>query len=155
MSTYPVGLEEAAKDFQDKIGYQRELKETNIVGIARMGGIGKSTLAKHLYNVKRFDFTRSCFLFKVRGRDLTSLQEQLIRDLLDHDFHMDNTVQGKHILQHSLPELQALIVLDNVDDIEQIDSLLDMDAVGSGSLILLTYRDKDLLRISSPKSYIV
>ena len=73
LETYPVGLEEATKDFQDKIGYQRELKETKIVGIAGMGGIGKSTLTKHLYNVKRFDFTRSCFLFKVRGRDLTSL----------------------------------------------------------------------------------
>ena len=65
---------------------------------------------------------------------------------------MDNTIQGKCILQSSLPDLQALIVLDNVDDIEQIDSLLDMDAVGSGSLIFLTSRDKDLLRISSPKA---
>ena len=73
LETYLVGLEEVAKDFQDKIGYQRKLKETNIVGIVGMGSIGKSTLAKHLYNVKRFDFTRYCFLFKVRGRDLTSL----------------------------------------------------------------------------------
>ena len=55
-------------------------------------------------------------------------------------------------MQCSLLELQALIVLDDVDDIEQIDSLLDMDAVGSGSLILLTSCDKDLLRRSSPKA---
>jgi hypothetical protein len=89
----------------------------------------------------------------VRGRDLPSLQEQLVRDLLmDHDLHIDNTVQGKGILQRSLPGLRALIVLDDVDDVEQIDSLLDMDAVGSGSLILLTSRDKDLLRRSSPKT---
>ena len=56
------------------------------------------------------------------------------------------------VLQCSLPELQALIILDDVDEIEQIDSLLDMDAVGSGSLILLTSRDKDLLRRYSPKA---
>ena len=45
-----------------------------------------------------------------------------------------------------------MIFLDDIDDIEQIDSLLDMDVVGSGSLILLTSRDKDLLRRYSPKA---
>ena len=45
-----------------------------------------------------------------------------------------------------------MIFLDDIDDIEQIDSLLDMDVVGSGSLILLTSRDKYLLRIYSPKA---
>ena len=69
--------------------------------------------------------------------------------LTTHSLH---PVQGNDILQCRLPGLQDLIVLDDVDDAEKIDSLLDMNAVGSGSLILLTSCDKDLLRRSSPKT---
>jgi hypothetical protein len=148
VATHPVGLDEAAKDFQNNTV---NLNDTKIVGITGMGGLGKSTVAKHLYNMKRSDFPRSCFMFNVRGRDLPSLQKQLIRDLLGHDLDIDNTIQGKGILQRSLQGLPALIVLDDVDDIEQIRSLLDLDAVGPRTLILLTSRDKDLLRIS-PKA---
>ena len=50
--------------------------------------------------------------------------------LTTHGLHIDNPVQGKDILQCRLPGLQALIVLDDVDDAEKIDSLLDMNAVG-------------------------
>ena len=80
------------------------------------------------------------------------MQKQLVPDMPGHELDIDNTIQGKCILQCSLQQLKVMIVLDDVDDIEQIDSLLDMDAVGSGSLILLTSRDKILLRIYSPKA---
>ena len=44
VSTYPVGLEEAAKDFQYKIGYQRELKETRLRGLLEWVTLGSRPL---------------------------------------------------------------------------------------------------------------
>ena len=35
-----MGLDEAAKDFQDKIGYQRELKETRLWGLLEWAALG-------------------------------------------------------------------------------------------------------------------
>lgn len=122
VGTYPVGLEEATQDFQNKFMNQIESKATKIVVIAGMVGSGKSTLAKHIYNVRRSDFRGCCHLLKVREKDLQSLQQQLKLQLV------------------GLRGLQSLILLDDVDDREKIKSLLDihMDSVEPGSLILVT-----------------
>jgi hypothetical protein len=69
--------------------------------------------------------------------------------------HIDSISQGRRILRDCLPRLPPIfIVLDDVDNIDQIESLVDVDAVASGSLILITSRDKDLLRRSSAKTVV-
>jgi hypothetical protein len=150
VAKYPVGLDHAAEDsLIIDILKQSDISDPMIVGIAGMSGVGKSTLAKYLYNLRRPDFNgRSCFLSDVRKNDLPSLQGKLRRDLLgcNQDLqHIGSIDEGKHLLQHC----NILLVLDDVDHVDQIDGLLHMDSVGRGSLILITSRDKDLLIRSS------
>lgn len=86
-----------------------------------------------------------------REKGLPSLQHKLLRDLLGYDLHIDNTSQGKGILRDRLGGLAVLVVFDDANHFEQINNLLVTDVVGSGSLILITSRDQDLLRRCSPK----
>lgn len=84
---------------------------------------------------------------------LSSLQHKLLRDLLGYcDMHLDDTRQGRSILRDRLRGLPVLIVLDDVDQVEQINSLLDINATGRGSLIVITSRDKHLLNCFFPKT---
>lgn len=149
VAKHPVGLDQALAEFESKIDIKE--RATKVVVIAGLAGAGKSSLAKHLFNSKRSDFSRSCYLSNVRGKDLTVLQRQLLIDLLGNNMNISNTDVVEMILRYRVRWLKILIVLDDVDDGRKLESLLDMDAVGPGSLILITCRDKNILENSSAK----
>jgi hypothetical protein len=114
--------------------------------IAGIGGIGKSTLAKKIFNSRRSNFSRASYLCNFRDKvDLTSFQRQLLRELLGLEKKITNSHTGKTMLRNRLKGLKVLIILDGVDNREKIKSVLDMNAVGDGSLIFITCRDKDIL----------
>lgn len=147
VAAHPVGLQQTLKDLDDHIQKQ---SSTKVIVLAGLGGIGKSTLAKYIFNLRCSEFNRASYLCNVRETtDLTSLQRQLLSDLrgLNRDIH--NTFIGKPILRNSLKGLKILIVLDDVDDREKIKSVVDLDAVEPGSLILITSRYKDIMGGSS------
>lgn len=119
VAEHPVGLDQAAEDFQNEILKRGNPDTTMILGIPGMSGIGKSTLATHLYKLRRSDFRRSSFLSDVSKTDLRSLQGKLFRDLLGHGFQIYNPREWRRILRDRLLGLRVLIVLDDVDHIDQ------------------------------------
>ncbi|XP_057813217.2 disease resistance protein RPV1 isoform X2 [Cryptomeria japonica] len=155
VAIHPVGLHQAAEHFQNKVLNQTTMNDIIIVGIVGLGGSGKSTLVTHLYNTKRSQFSRCCYLSDVSKKNLASLQKRLLTDLLGFQpyLHIENTSRGRSLLRDRLRGFKVLIVLDEVDNIEQIENLLLVvkDVLGNGSLILVTSRDRDLLARSQIK----
>ncbi|GLJ27777.1 hypothetical protein SUGI_0545140 [Cryptomeria japonica] len=142
---HPVGLLQAAANLEKEV---LSPSGTNVVGIVGLSGSGKSILATHLYNSKCSQFQRCCFLSDVSKRDLPSLQQTLLRDLLrDRNLCIKDTGRGRTLLRDRLRGLIVLIVFDDIDNREQKDNLLFVkNHVGNGSLILVTSKDRTLLQ---------
>ncbi|XP_030540742.2 disease resistance protein L6-like [Rhodamnia argentea] len=126
------------------------------LGIHGMGGVGKTTLAKVVFNELSSNFDRCCFLADVResskdNNGKVKLQKQLLSNLLgSHSIaqicHVNDGINmmNKGVLKSK----KVLIVLDDVDEKEQFRSLAGKcNWFGSGSGIIVTTRDQSVLMI--------
>ncbi|GLJ14045.1 hypothetical protein SUGI_0224630 [Cryptomeria japonica] len=143
IARYPTGMEELVEDFE-RACWQKEEKG-KVMGIYGMGGSGKTTLAKELFNQKRSEFSASCFLFDVRESKLTYLQTKLLKDLVQENHMFDSIPEGSSYLKSRLaysPFVSFLIVMDDIDHLDQLNALL---VNNSGSMIIVTTRDERVL----------
>ncbi|GLJ33694.1 hypothetical protein SUGI_0677210 [Cryptomeria japonica] len=152
VAMHPVGLDQAVADFEMSLRESvRSHSKVQIVGIYGKGGSGKTTLAKAIYNWKHKSVLRSSFIFNVRDaarkRLLIEKQKNLLKDLRFKSLTFDNEEEGRHILQSHLRSLSVLIVLDDVGDTDQLDTLLpEPESLGIGSLVIVTTRDSNVLK---------
>ncbi|XVF24041.1 hypothetical protein REPUB_Repub13aG0092400 [Reevesia pubescens] len=124
-----------------------------VIGIWGMGGISKTTLAEVVYNEVSAQFDSYCFLEYVRedsqkGGGIIYLRDKLFSKIFNEEnFHIDTPIIGSKFTLDRLGRKRVLVVLDDVSDFDQFETLLcSHDHLGSGSRIIITSRDKQVLQ---------
>ncbi|XP_040366513.1 disease resistance protein RPM1 isoform X2 [Rosa chinensis] len=155
-----VGIDEPIKQMVGRLvngGCGRE-----VVSVAGMGGMGKTTLAKQVYDAaevkKHFKlcawitFTQSFKLAELL-KDIVQQLHQAIRSPVPQEINSMNTNQLKTIIKDFLQKRRYLIVLDDVWHLYGWDALkYALPNNIYGSRVILTTRNADIASTTSTES---
>ncbi|KAI9077614.1 hypothetical protein K1719_040389 [Acacia pycnantha] len=149
---HPVGVNSRMQELI-RMSKSHSPNRVLVLGIWGMRGIGKTVIAKAVYNEIGPNFESKSFLSNIRevweqDRGPLCLQQQLLSQICKKtEMKIECIESGKNILEERLRHKQALIVLDDVDKVEQLNALSGSDKwFGPGSRIIITTRDEHLLR---------
>eukprot|EP00253_Pinus_taeda_P005738 PITA_05738 len=147
VAKYPIGLDQKIEDFEKAVSLQRQSSETRVIGIVGPGGVGKTTLANEIFNRRQSKYDRACYLSDVSGKPVEFSQRKLLEDLARRFEQIADMKTGIDKIETYLASPLALLILDNVDNIDQLDALFVplKDRLSPGSLVLITCRNKDVL----------
>nr|KYP76799.1 TMV resistance protein N [Cajanus cajan] len=150
VADYPVGLDSRVQKVKSLLEFGSDIG-VHAVGIYGIGGMGKTTLARAIYNSIADQFEGLCFLDNVRENTikhgLVHLQEMLLSEVVgDKDIKIGSVSRGISIIKHRLQRKKVFIILDDVDKLEQLRATVGgPNWFGSGSRVIITTRDKHLL----------
>ncbi|MED6161928.1 hypothetical protein PIB30_065496 [Stylosanthes scabra] len=134
-----------------------EVNDVRFIGIWGIGGVGKTSIARRVYETNRSKFKASCFLADVRAtcekEGIVSIQKQLL-DRMNSKATFYNEFKGRELIRDSVCNKKVLLVLDDVDDESQLKNLAGAkDWFCPGSRIIITTRDRHVLNV--PRAEII
>ena len=150
VAEYPIGINSRVEDVLKSSNIESN-DDISMVEIYGFGGVGKTTIAKAIYNRISYHFEAKIFLENVREKSITKgiihLQETLLSKILGSmNLKVHNISSGTNMIIKSLCRKRALIILDDADDPYQIKKLLGKcDWFASRSIIIMTPREKLLI----------
>ncbi|XP_057989346.1 disease resistance protein RPV1 [Hevea brasiliensis] len=152
-----VGINSRVKDVQELLCL--ELVDVRCIGIWGMGGIGKTTIASKLFEQICNQFQGGCFIANVREQlqkyTPDNLQCEILSKVLNNEgLNIGMPSMLSSAIKRRLSRQKFLIILDDVSDLELVEFLIGKHVVfGPGSRIILTSRDKQLLKNVSAEIY--
>lgn len=148
--TFLVGIEPRVNEVLDYL--DSNLDDSRIVGIWGMSGIGKTTIAKIVYDMICDQYEACSFIANVKeisqSLGLVALQEHLLSELLlGKKISIQDVQEGISLFRYWIRNKRVLIILDDADEIDQLNALAgNPDWFGIGSRIIITSRNVSLLQ---------
>ncbi|XP_061995372.1 TMV resistance protein N-like isoform X2 [Rosa rugosa] len=143
-----VGMDSHITEMNSRLCIQ--VNDVRVVGIWGMGGLGKTTIARAVFDEIACQFEHSCFLDNVKeafiNKREVQMQEALISILLKEKVQSLGLNRGWNMIKERLGLKKVLVVLDDVETFAQIEALLGkLHAFGEGSRLIVTTRNKQSL----------
>ncbi|CAN1152881.1 Disease resistance protein L6 [Linum perenne] len=124
-----------------------------IVGIHGISGMGKTTIAKAVYDNICTKFDRCCFLENIgemlsKNDGIVAIQTKVICSIMRDDVKVNDASQGTNLIRERVCKYKILIVLDDVDDRFEFGQILGkLGHFSSESRFIITTRDKRVLEL--------
>ncbi|KEH17149.1 disease resistance protein (TIR-NBS-LRR class) [Medicago truncatula] len=135
VADYPVGVESRVLKVNSLMDVGSN-GEAQMIGIYGNRGMGKTTLARAVYNFIADQFDGLCFLHDVK----------ILSKLVELEVKLGDVNEGIPVLKQRLHRKKVLLILDDVHKLKQLRVLAGgLDWFGPGSKVIITTRNKQLL----------
>ncbi|CAN1779759.1 Disease resistance protein L6 [Linum perenne] len=145
-----VGIDDHVEHVIEKLNL--DFTKLTMVGLHGMGGIGKTTIAKAVYNKISSRFDRCCFVENIRETQtqkdgIVVTQKKLVSEILKMDsVEFVNDSGGRKMIKERVARFKSLIILDDVDEKFRFQDILGSpEDFVSESRFIITSRNVNVL----------